>query len=154
MFRDDFVPRVTVAAIAERDGKFLMIEETVSGKLCINQPAGHWDRGESLAEAAAREALEESGYQFTPLGLVGIYTWTRKDKDRTFVRFCFHGEVSNQRVSDKLDDGIERAIWMTRDEVATEAKKPGRIRSPMVLAGIDAYLAGTRLPLSAVSLIT
>ena len=153
MFRDDFVPRVTVAAIAERGGKFLMIEETVSGKLCLNQPAGHWDKGETLADAAAREALEESGYQFTPEGLVGIYTWRRADKDRTFVRFCFHGATSDEPVSNKLDDGIERAVWMSRDEVAAQAEIKGRVRSPMVLAGIDAYLAGVRLPLSAVTAV-
>lgn len=153
MFRDDFVPRVTVAAVAERDGRFLIIEETVGGKLCLNQPAGHWDKGETLAEAAAREAREESGYEFTPEGLVGIYTWRRADKDRTFVRFCFHGATSAEPVSEKLDDGIERAVWMTRDEVAAQADMPGRIRSPMVLAGIDAYLAGMRLPLSAVTAI-
>ena len=153
MFRDDFVPRVTVAAVAERDGRFLMIEETVGGKLCLNQPAGHWDKGETLADAAAREALEESGYQFKPEGLVGIYTWRRADKNRTFVRFCFHGSTSEEPVSNKLDEGIERAVWMTRDEVAAPANQPGRIRSPMVLAGIDAYLAGVRLPLSAVTAI-
>lgn len=153
MFRDDFVPRVTVAAVAERDGRFLMIEETVGGKLCLNQPAGHWDKGETLADAAAREALEESGYQFKPEGLVGIYTWRRADKNRTFVRFCFHGSTSEEPVSNKLDEGIERAVWMTRDEVAAQANQPGRIRSPMVLAGIDAYLAGVRLPLSAVTAI-
>lgn len=150
MAGDAFEPRVTVAAVVERDGRFLMIEETVRDRLCLNQPAGHWDAGETLTEAAARETLEESGYPFTPEGLVGVYTWDTPDGERTFVRFCFHGTVPDTPAHEDLDDGIVRALWLTRDEIAEQAALPGRVRSPMVLAAVDAWLAGVRLPLAAV----
>ena len=149
-----FTPRVTVASVIERNGRFLMVEETVRERLCLNQPAGHWDPGETLPQAASRETLEESGYRVTPEGLIGVYTWTRASGDRTFVRFCFHGTVGDAPERTELDTGIVRALWLSRDEIAEQARVPGRVRSPMVLAAIDAWLAGVRLPLSAVSDIT
>ena len=33
-------PSVTVAAVIERDGKFLLVQERISGRLVLNQPAG------------------------------------------------------------------------------------------------------------------
>lgn len=70
-------PNVTVAALIERDGRFLLVEEETEDGLRLNQPAGHLDEGESLIDACAREALEETAWQFTPVALVGIYQWPR-----------------------------------------------------------------------------
>jgi 8-oxo-dGTP pyrophosphatase MutT (NUDIX family) len=143
-------PSVTVAAIIERDGRFLLVEEETSDGIRFNQPAGHLDPSESLAEAVARETLEEAAYEFTPTALVGVYmsryVSSRTGKEVTYLRFAFCGDLG-QQVDRLLDEGILRTVWMTRDELLACQEKH---RSPLVLQCIDDYLAGQRAPLSLV----
>jgi len=143
-------PSVTVAAIIERDGRFLLVEEETSDGIRFNQPAGHLDPNESLAEAVARETLEEAAHDFTPTALVGVYmsryVSSRTRKEVTYLRFAFCGELGQQH-DRPLDEGILRAVWMTRDELLACKEKH---RSPLVLQCIDDYLAGQRVPLSAI----
>ena len=137
-------PNVTVAAVVQRDGKFLLVEEETDAGLAFNQPAGHLEPGESLLAAVAREALEETAYHFQPTHLVGIYNWRHPTKDLTYLRFAFGGELRGWEADRKLDDGIVAARWLTRDEVeATQA----RHRSPLVRRCIDDLLAGKAYPL-------
>ena len=141
-------PHVTVAAIIERDAHFLMIEETVNGKLVVNQPAGHLEPNESLSDAVTRETLEESAWHFTPTLITGIYQWTVPKTNKTFLRVCFTGQCHHHESDRELDDGIFRVIWLTRDEIAR-----CQLRSPMVLQGIDDYLSGQRYPLGLFQLL-
>ena len=140
-------PSVTVAAIIEQDGKFLLIEEETSEGVRINQPAGHLDPHESLEQAVIRETLEETAHDFTPTALVGMYmsryTSRRTGEEVTYLRFTFCG-VPGQRHERELDDGILRTMWLTRDELAACRE---RHRSPLVLQCVDEYLAGRRAPL-------
>jgi 8-oxo-dGTP pyrophosphatase MutT (NUDIX family) len=145
-------PNVTVAAIIERDGRFLVVEEEVSDgdrglTLRINQPAGHLDEGESLVQACARETLEETAWRFTPRQLVGIYQWQRPQKDITYLRFAYCGELGEEVAGRALDDGILRALWLTPAEL--DARR-GQHRSPLVMQCIHDYLAGHRYPLELV----
>jgi ADP-ribose pyrophosphatase YjhB (NUDIX family) len=137
-------PNVTVAAVVERDGKFLLVEELAGGELVLNQPAGHWEQNESLIQGATRETLEETGYDFTPTALVGIYRWPHPKREITYLRFAFAGEITGYDAERKLDEGIVRAVWMTPEEIAAEAE---RHRSPLVLRCIGDSLAGKRYPL-------
>jgi 8-oxo-dGTP pyrophosphatase MutT (NUDIX family) len=139
---------VTVAAIAERDGAFLLIEERSSGKLVLNQPAGHLEAGETLIEAAIRETLEESACDFEPEALLGIYIWRAPETATTYVRLGFRGRVGEPDPNRPLDHGIVRRHWLSRDEMLAH---PVPLRSPMVLRCIDDYLAGVQYPLSAVT---
>ncbi|MDQ1922688.1 NUDIX hydrolase [Massilia pseudoviolaceinigra] len=140
-------PSVTVAAIIERDGQFLLIEEETSEGIRLNQPAGHLDPLETLAQAVVREVLEETAYDFTPQALVGVYmsryTSKRRGTDVTYLRFTFCGEAGAEH-DQPLDDGIIRTLWMTRDEMAACQE---RHRSPLMLQCVDDYLAGRRMPL-------
>jgi ADP-ribose pyrophosphatase YjhB (NUDIX family) len=137
-------PNVTVAAVVERDGKFLLVEEETEYGLAFNQPAGHLEAGESLVDAVVREALEETAYHFKPTHLVGIYNWKHPDKDITYLRFAFGGALRGWEAGRRLDDGIVAARWLTLDEVrATQA----RHRSPLILRCIEDQLAGTAYPL-------
>ena len=144
-------PSVTVAAIIARDGRFLLVEEETSEGLKLNNAAGHLDPGESPAEGCAREALEETAHAFTPTALVGIYLsrFRRSDtgEDITYLRFAFCGELGALEEGRALDTGIVRTLWMTEAEVRASAD---RHRSPLLLRCLDDYLAGVRLPLSAV----
>ena len=145
---DIFKPSVTVAAIIERDGRFLLIEEETSEGVKLNQPAGHLDPLESLEQAVVREALEETAYEFIPTGLVGMYMSryrsARTNQLVTFLRFAFCGEVGDFHSGRPLDEGILRTHWMTRDEIAACRE---RHRSPLLLTCVDEYLAGKRAPL-------
>jgi ADP-ribose pyrophosphatase YjhB (NUDIX family) len=137
-------PNVTVAAIVEQDGKFLLVEEEAGGEIVLNQPAGHWERNESLQQGASREALEETGYHFAPTALVGIYRWPHPKKEITYLRFAFAGHITGHDAERKLDEGIIRAVWLTPAEIQRDL---ARHRSPLVLRCIEDYLAGRRYPL-------
>ncbi len=137
-------PNVTVAALIERDGQFLLVEEETESGLRFNQPAGHLDEGESLVTACAREALEETGWHFQPRSLVGVYQWRRPQGDITYLRFAFAGDLGEHEVDRKLDEGIVRAVWMTPAEIAATRE---RHRSPLILQCVEDWLAGRRYPL-------
>lgn len=139
-------PRVTVAAVAERDGKFLMVRErSLSGDLVINQPAGHLELGETLIEAVIRETREETGWRFIPQAFVGVYQWRNAAEMKSFVRFAVCGSVTYRDAEPMLDEGIEEVVWLTPDDISAHA---ARLRSPLVLRGIRDYLDGERFPLS------
>ena len=137
-------PNVTVAAVIERDGKFLLVEEETAQGLMFNQPAGHWEKNETLPQATMREVLEESAYHFNPQHLIGIYRWNSDHNDVTYLRFAFSGRITEHEANRVLDDGITRTVWMAPDEIrASQA----RHRSPLLLCCVEDYLAGKRFPL-------
>ncbi len=138
-------PNATVAAIAEKDGRFLLVEENINGELVFNQPAGHLEHGETLIEAVKREALEETAWEFEPEYLVGVYLYPNPhNAEITYLRFCFFGHCTNENKRQKLDEGIVRAAWLSPDEIKKEQK---RMRSPLVEQCINDYLKGNRYPL-------
>lgn len=137
-------PHATVAAVIERDGKFLMVEEESEGQVVINQPAGHLDPDETLTAAVIRETREETAWDFYPQAITGIYLWTHPESQRTYLRAAFCGVCNNHDPLQTLDDGIIRAVWMSRNDLLANADK---LRSPMVMRCIDDYLAGQRYPL-------
>lgn len=138
-------PDVTVATIVARDSRFLIVEENVRGALVLNNPAGHLEPDESLPDAAVRETREETGWSVELDHLVGIYQW-RSESGGHFLRFTFAATALQHDELQALDTGIVRALWMTRAEIVAARD---RLRSPMVLRGIEDWLAGRRLPLSA-----
>lgn len=138
-------PRITVGAVIEREGRFLLVEEQSGESTVYNQPAGHLETGENLLEAVARETREETAWQFRPTALLGIYHWASPKNQVTYLRFCFTGECLNHDPHQALDKGIIRTWWLAREEVA--ALTP-RLRSPLVMRCIDDYLSGKRYPLT------
>jgi 8-oxo-dGTP pyrophosphatase MutT (NUDIX family) len=161
-------PSTTVAAIIERDGRFMLVEEHTSVGLQLNNPAGHLDPGESLVDACAREALEETAHLFTPTALVGVYLSRFQRpatadpavaadaahgspadvEDITYLRFAFCGQLGEQQLNRALDTGIVRTLWLTPDEVRASA---ARHRSPLLVRCMEDYLAGQRFPLELLS---
>lgn len=164
---------MTVAAIMQRGDRFCLVEEEADGRLVYNQPAGHWEPGETLAEACAREALEETAHSFRPTHLLGVYRWHYAPKVRgtlpplpgplppgergseaalrapdgvTFLRFAFLGEVLGE-TGGPLDREIRRVVWLTPEEVRAGRE---RHRSPLVMACLDDCLAGRRYPLDVI----
>lgn len=141
-------PNVTVAAVIEQDGKFLLVEEHTSQGLRLNQPAGHWEANESLLQAVVREVLEESACDFEPQHLIGIYRWHADNSNITYLRFAYCGCILAHHEERSLDEGIVRSLWMSPDEIRASAP---RHRSPLILQCVEDYLAGKRYPLELVT---
>lgn len=150
----DWKTSVTVAAVIERGGRFLLVEEETRDGLKLNQPAGHLDPGESLVRAVIRETLEETAHSFEPRALLGCYlarsvtspTGQHPEGDITYVRFAFTGDLGALDSGRPLDTGIVRTVWLSADEIRA---CPERHRSPLVLACVEDYLAGKRFALDA-----
>ncbi|HEY8328315.1 MAG TPA: NUDIX hydrolase [Rhodanobacter sp.] len=137
-------PRVTVACVVADGERYLMVEEEVNGRLAYNQPAGHLDDGESLAAAALRETLEETGWTVELQHLIGVHQWRSTEHGDAVVRFSFAARALSHDPDRPLDTDIRRALWLTRTEIAALGD---RLRSPMILQSIDLWLGGQRLPL-------
>jgi 8-oxo-dGTP pyrophosphatase MutT (NUDIX family) len=139
-------PRITVAAVLERDGRFLLVKERDEGGAVVyNQPAGHLELGESLPQAVVREVLEETGWHFTPEYLVGIYQWRKPGTDISYLRFCFGGNLLEQRHESPPEPDILATEWHGADSIAGGALP---LRSPLVARCVQDWQAGARHPMS------
>ncbi len=141
-----WTPHVTVATVVVRDGRLLLVEEAIDGRQVLNQPAGHLEPDESLAAAAVRETLEETGWTVRLSAFIGTYQWTAPD-GTPFLRFAYAAEALSHDPARRLDTGILRALWLTPAELKAD---PTRLRSPLVWQVVADYLAGQRHPLSLV----
>lgn len=141
-------PNATVAAIVERNGQFLLVEETTSRGNRFNQPAGHLEDRETITQAVIRETREETAYDFVPESLLGIYHWRHEHNKTTYLRFAFIGHVTNHYPEQDLDEGIVRAVWMDIDEIR---EKQALMRSDQVLTCFEDYLAGKHYPLETIT---
>jgi len=141
-------PDLTVAAVVQRDQRFLIVEEHIQGRLVLNQPAGHVEDGESLLEATVRETLEETAWHFVPRHLLGLYLWRNPANGHSILRVAVSGDVTSREDTRRLDHGIVAAHWMTR---AALLEGPARLRSPLVMRCIDDFVAGHRHDLAALS---
>ena len=138
-------PRVVVASVLERDGRYLVVEEEIAGQMTLNQPAGHLEYGESILDAVRRETLEETGYRFEPEALLGMILGQNDDPDRVYLRFAFRGRIIEQVEGYQLDDDIVAAHWLTPDEIRNHSRLIPR--NELVLHSIELYERGIRLPL-------
>ena len=137
-------PDLTVAAICEQDGRFLLVEERAKStqKIVLNQPAGHIESGESIIQAVKRETLEETQRHFTPVNVIGLYRLAA-DNGKTYFRYTFSGEVSKIDQNEERDPDILDTHWLTLDQI----KQADNLRSPLVLSCIEDYLSGEHYPL-------
>ncbi|HEX6703249.1 MAG TPA: NUDIX hydrolase [Albitalea sp.] len=144
-------PNVTVAAVIEQAGRYLLVEEHTPEGLRLNTPAGHLDPGESPLEGAVREALEETARVFTPDRFLGVYLARferpSRDEDVTYLRLAFGGTAGDADPARALDTGIVRTLWMTLEEVRASLE---RHRSALVLRCIEDFARGVRHPLDTV----
>jgi 8-oxo-dGTP pyrophosphatase MutT (NUDIX family) len=141
-------PDITVAAVTETDGRFLVVEERINRRLVFNQPAGHVEHGETLLDAVVRETREETAWGFEPKALIGVYLWRNPSSGRSTMRFAFTGTVVDHDAKQPLDRGIVCTHWLSRTDLL---EREQRLRSPLVLRCIEDYLGGTRLPLDPVA---
>ncbi|TCV97265.1 NUDIX domain-containing protein [Luteibacter rhizovicinus] len=140
-------PRVTVACVVTQGDRYLIVEEEVLGRVAYNQPAGHLDPGETLQAAAVRETLEETGWTVRLEHFLGVWQWLSPEHGEQVLRFGFSARALHHDASRPLDEGIRRAVWLRRDEIAALGD---RLRSPLILGTIDSWLEGRRLPLDTV----
>jgi 8-oxo-dGTP pyrophosphatase MutT (NUDIX family) len=141
-------PDITVAAVTETDGRFLLVEERINRRLVFNQPAGHVEQGETLLKAVVREVREETAWGFQPQALLGVYLWRNPASGRSTMRFAFTGTVTDHDAAQPLDRGIVCTHWFSRDDLM---EREPRLRSPLVLRCVEDYLGGARLALDRVA---
>ena len=141
-------PDITVAAVTETDGRFLVVEERINRRLVFNQPAGHVENGETLLDAVIREVREETAWGFEPQQLLGVYLWRNPSSGRSTMRFAFTGRVMDHDAQRPLDRGIVCTHWLSRDDLM---QREPRLRSPLVLRCVEDYLGGARMPLESVA---
>jgi 8-oxo-dGTP pyrophosphatase MutT (NUDIX family) len=141
-------PEITVAAITEADGRFLVVEERINQRLVFNQPAGHVEHGETLLTAVVREVREETAWRFEPQSLIGVYLWRSPDSGVTTMRFAFSGTVDDHHSAQPLDHGIVGTHWLSRTDLQ---EREQRLRSPLVMLCIQDYLDGKRQPIAFVA---
>lgn len=142
-----WAPHVTVATIVERDDRYLLVYEESDGRMVYNQPAGHLEQGETLAQAAIRETLEETGWTVALTGVVGVNLYTAPSNGVTYFRTTFIADAVSHDPTRALDTGIIEAVWLTYEEVV---ERKAELRSPMTLQIIEDYRAGRRFPLGVV----
>lgn len=139
-------PNVTVAAIIEHHGRFVIVHDKTKNGIKINQPAGHLDPNESLFEAIIREVKEEAGLDFIPEKLVGIYTMPANE-NITYIRFCFKGTLKdyNQEPRPSVNDlDVVEAKWYSYEEIMNMKDKH---RSQVVEQCLIDYMNGHEHPL-------
>ena len=141
-------PNVTVAAVVEREQKFLLVEENADNHIVFNQPAGHLEKNESLIDAVKREVLEETAWEFIPQAIVGVYMYPNQHSDITYLRICFSGTCENHHPEQALDEGIIQAVWLSKEEIRENNDK---MRSQMVPQCINDYLSGKNYPLDLIN---
>ena len=141
-------PDITVAAVTETDGRFLLVEERINRRLVFNQPAGHVEHGETLLGAVIREVREETAWGFEPQQLLGVYLWRNPSSGRATMRFAFTGKVMDHDARQPLDRGIVCTHWLSRADLM---RREPQLRSPLVLRCVEDYLGGTRMPLESVA---
>lgn len=144
-------PDVTVAAIIEHAGRFLLVEEHIDGRCVFNQPAGHVESGESVLEAVMRETFEETAWRFSPRWLLGVYSWQNPQGNRAVLRFAFSGSVHGHDPSQPLDQPVIRTHWLTAGEIRARSAS---LRSPLVLRCLEDHLAGQHFALNAINAVT
>ena len=139
-----WTPDVTVAAICEKNGRFLLVEEKAksTGEIVFNQPAGHIEEGETIIEAVIRETREETCRHFSPKGLIGLYRLPIVG-GKTYFRYTFFGSISEVDTSLELDADIINTHWMSLNDIQNSQS----LRSPLVINCINDYLANKKYPL-------
>lgn len=137
---------LTVATVIERNGQFLMVRELDGGKEVYNQPAGHWEPGETLRQAALRETLEETGWVVELSAFLGIFM-SSSEHGGTYCRIAFVAEPLQPKPDAQLDPDIIAAEWLSAPELEALHDK---MRSALVMRTLDTYNAGQRFDLSAV----
>lgn len=132
---------LTVSALVEKEGRFLIIEESSTGVVVITQPGGHIEKGESPEQAAVRETLEEAACDIVIRELLGVYLWIHPQTRQQFLRIVYNGTLLEQHHAQTPDDGILAVHWYTESDLRRRSRD---WRNPIVMRCIEDYKAGQR----------
>ena len=138
-------------AIIEKDGKILLVKEAkeiAKGKW--NQPAGWIDVGENPIDAAKREVSEETGFDFTPDSILGIYSKVKKEGEDIHhpIKIIFLGKISDEKIRE-LEDDISETKWFTPEEI--ENMDADTLRDLDIKKMVKDYFSGKRYPLDLIT---
>lgn len=137
-----------VGAIIAKQGKVLLVRETkeaVRGQW--SHPAGWIDLGEDVLVSVKREVKEETGFEFTPTHILGIYSLVKKELNDIHhpIKIIFLGNISEDKKSDLADD-VSETRWFTMEEIKNMDSKT--LRDVDIKKMIKDYSKGQKHPLS------
>ncbi len=132
---------LTVAAVVDLDGRFLLVEEKAMGRKVLSQPGGHIEADESPEQAVVRETLEETGCDVECGELIGVYLWIHPQTRQQFLRIVYAAKFISCDEEQKLDDGIIARRWATLAELES---RQSMLRSPAVLRCVRDFVSGKR----------
>ena len=132
---------LTVAAVVDLDGRFLLVEEQAMGRKVLGQPGGHIESGESPEDAVVRETLEETGCDIECGELIGVYLWIHPQTRQQFLRIVYEAKYVSCDEDRQLDEGIIARRWATLAELES---RQAMLRSPAVLRCVRDFVSGKR----------
>lgn len=120
---------VVVGVLIKKGNKYLLVQEK-SKKIygLWNLPAGHIDRGESIEDAAIREAREETGYKIKLIKKIAIF----QRKITESVKHVFKAKIIGGKLQYPEDEILD-VKWFTYPEIK---KMKNKFRTYWVLEGI------------------
>lgn len=134
---------LTVSAVVEQDGRYLVVEELAGGGMVLNQPGGHIETGESPEQAVVRETLEETRYVVEVDSLLGVYLWIHPQTRQQFLRIVFVADLVGENREVTRDACVQAVHWYTLQDLERRRRL---LRTPVVTRCLEDYLSGQRQP--------
>lgn len=98
---------LTVAVCAESGERLLMVRKKDTGLWGL--PAGHLRDGETVLDAARREASEEAGVAIIPFAILGLYFFPKKEGLTACV--VVRAFVNPKAIFKPQDREVQRVEW-------------------------------------------
>lgn len=140
-----------VGAIIERGGKILLVKETkktARGKW--SHPAGWLEVGENPMDAVKREVKEESGFDFEPKHILGVYSLLKKEANAIHhsIKLIFIGDISDKEVAELAND-VSETDWFLPEEIEKMDSKT--LRDLDIKEMVNDYFSGKRYSLNLIT---
>lgn len=118
MPEDPDLHRVMADIAILRDGNVLLIQrryEPFKDRWCL--PGGHVDKGEQVADAAVREAEEETGLAIELDHLLGVYDTPGRDPRGPTISIAYAAHPTTPAAEPAAATDAREAAWFPLDDL-------------------------------------
>jgi 8-oxo-dGTP pyrophosphatase MutT (NUDIX family) len=142
-------------AIIKKEGKILLVKESgEKAKNLWNHPAGWIEVGDNPIETVKKEVKEETGFDFKPQYIIGIYSLFKTNLKEKFgikphgIKIIFGGEIS-QKNRGGLTKEIIETRWFKPEEIYKMDIQTLRDMDIKII--VRDYFKGKRYPLDLIT---